>query len=74
MLTFPAGGGPGTTPVRIHVTDQDGLSGSRDFMLGGAVNLCTFMTMDGATTLSCNGALHFRCRLWEVGSRSWPRI
>ena len=55
VLTFPAGGGPGTTPVRIHVTDQDGLSGSRDFMLGGAVNLCTFMTMDGSTTLSCNG-------------------
>ena len=53
VLTFPAGGGP-TTPVRIHVTDQDGLSGSRDFMLGLAVNLCTFMTTDGATTLSCN--------------------
>ena len=53
VLTFPAGGGP-TTPVRIHVTDQDGLSGSRDFMLDKAVNLCTFMTTDGATTLSCN--------------------
>ena len=38
----------------IHVTDQDGLSGSRDFMLGLPVNLCTFMTTDGATTLSCN--------------------
>ena len=34
VLTFPAGGGPGTTPVRIHVTDQDGLSGSRDFYVG----------------------------------------
>ena len=53
VLTFPAGGQP-TTPVRIHVTDQDGLSGSRDFMLGLPVNLCTFMTTDGATTLSCN--------------------
>ena len=34
VLTFPAGGGPGTTPVRIHVTDQAGLSGSRDFYVG----------------------------------------
>ena len=57
VLTFPAGGGPGTTPVRIHVTDQEGLlSGSREFYLGRAVNLCTFMTMDGETTLSCNGS------------------
>ena len=54
VLTFPAGGEPGTTPVRIHVTDQEGLSASRDFYLGRKVNLCTFMTMDGATTLSCN--------------------